>query len=53
MNALQHHAFSQLLAAWRRRDDARRRDDIGELADARIRLDSARAQMRATLDHVR
>lgn len=53
MNALQTHAFNQLLAAWRRRDDARRGSDVRELADARVRLDAARSQMRATVDSVR
>jgi hypothetical protein len=53
MNALQHHAFTQLLAAWRRRDDARRHGDIRELADARLHLDAARAQSRSTLDPLR
>jgi hypothetical protein len=53
MNALQHHAFTQLLAAWRRRDDARRHGDVRELADARHHLDVARAQSRSTLDQLR
>ena len=43
MNALQHHAFNQLLAAWRRREDARQHGSLRELADARVQLDSSRA----------
>jgi hypothetical protein len=53
MNAPQHHAFTQLLAAWRRRDDARRHGDIRELADARFHLEAARAQSRSTLESLR
>ena len=53
MNALQHHAFTQLLAAWRRRDDARHHGDYRELADARHHLDIARAQSRSMIDPLR
>lgn len=53
MNALQQHAFTQLLAAWRRRDDARRHDDIRELAEAHHHLDAVRASSRSLLDQLR
>jgi hypothetical protein len=53
MDAPQYQAFTQLLAAWRRRDDARRHGDIRELADARLRLDAVRAQARSMLDPLR
>lgn len=53
MNALQHHAFNQLLAAWRRREDARQHGTLRDLADARVQLDSSRAAMRSTLEQVR
>lgn len=49
MNALQTHAFTQLLASWRRREDARQNADVRELANARFELDVARAQMRTNL----
>ena len=52
MNALQQHAFTQLLA-WRRRDDARRHEDRRELAAAQHHLDAARANSRSLLDPLR
>jgi hypothetical protein len=48
MNGLQNIAFGNLLAAWIRRDDARRSRNLPELADARFELDGARTQMRST-----
>jgi hypothetical protein len=48
MNALQNHAFGQLLSAWNRREDARSAD-IRRLAEARHALDGARADMRSTM----
>lgn len=53
MIALQQHAFTQLLAAWRRRDGARHGGDHREQAEARIQLDSARAASRSMLDPLR
>ena len=53
MNGLQNHAFGQLLAAWRRREDARNSHDLQQLAEARFALDNARAQMRSTLSSLR
>lgn len=53
MNGLQNHAFGQLLAAWRRREDARSSHDLQQLAEARFALDNARAQMRSTLSSLR
>ena len=49
MNALQHHAFNELLTAWRRREDARLHGSLRDLADARARLDASRATMRSTM----
>ena len=40
-------AFPNLLAAWRRRDDARRNDSFTELGQARIALDNARTGFHA------
>jgi hypothetical protein len=48
MNGLQNVAFGNLLAAWVRRDDARRSRDLPRLADARLELDDARNQMVST-----
>ena len=53
MNATQNHAFNELLAAWRRREDARRSGDIRSLGDARVELDRRRADMRSILDATR
>lgn len=53
MNALQNSAFSQLLTAWRRHDDARRSGELPHLAAARIELDRRRADMRSTLASTR
>lgn len=53
MNALQQHAFTQLLAAWRRRDDARHHHDFRERADAQRNLAAARANSRSLLDQLR
>jgi hypothetical protein len=44
VNAHQEHAFSNLLAAWRRREDARA-VSIHQLAEARAELDRARDEM--------
>jgi hypothetical protein len=52
MNALQNHAFGQLLAAWHRREDARSAE-LRQLADARFALDCARAHMRSTISSIR
>lgn len=46
MNPLQNHAFTQLLAAWRRREDARHTGDVRDLAVARHELDRRRVEMR-------
>ncbi len=48
MNATQDRAFSQLLAAWRRREEARSAD-IRQLADAHFALDGAREQMQHSM----
>jgi hypothetical protein len=48
MNDVQNQAFSQLLAAWRRRETARDARNFRQLADARFDLDGARNQMRST-----
>ena len=53
MNALQNHAFGQLLAAWNRREQARSAGDLRHLGDARIELDRARADMRSALTGLR
>ncbi len=53
MNALQNHAFSELLAAWRRREDARLTGDIRSLGAARLELDRRRVEMRSALDATR
>ena len=52
MNALQNHAFGQLLTAWHRREDARYAD-VRQLAAARLALDGARAHMRSTISSIR
>ncbi|MDJ0770859.1 MAG: hypothetical protein QNJ12_18845 [Ilumatobacter sp.] len=49
MNRTQDHAFTQLLAAWRRREVARDQFNIAELSSARFELDSARDRMRASM----
>ena len=46
MNAHQTLAFSQLLAAWNRREDARGHHDLRELAATREELEIARTNMR-------
>jgi len=48
MTAQQTNAFGHLLAAWRRREEARS-TDLRDLADARFALDGARDQMRSTM----
>jgi len=53
MNGSQNHAFGQLLAAWRRREDARSSTEIRQLAEARFALDNARAAMRSSLGPTR
>mgnify|MGYP001813876816 CR=1 FL=1 len=53
MTAHQNSAFQQLLAAWRRREDARSTGSLTELADARTALDSARNDMHGTLSGLR
>ena len=53
MNALQQHAFTQLLSSWRRREDARRQGEFRELADARIELDAARSRMHSSFGQLR
>lgn len=53
MNDLQNSVFSQLLSAWRRRDDARHSGNLRQLADARFELDRARSRMQSTLQGVR
>jgi hypothetical protein len=52
MNARQELAFGNLLAAWRRREEARSLD-IRTLAEARSDLDQARMQMRSTVTGLR
>jgi hypothetical protein len=47
MNELQRTAFGNLLAAWNSHESARHAD-FRSLAEARIALDEARTQMRAT-----
>jgi hypothetical protein len=49
MTAHQNFAFKQLLSSWRRREDARSAQDLAELGQARISLDSARTQMSTAL----
>jgi len=46
---MQNNAFSELLAAWRRREDARLSGDIRSLGDARLELDRRRIEMHASL----
>jgi len=53
MNGMQNIAFGNLLAAWARRDDARRSRDIRQLAEARFELESARSDMRSSLSALR
>ena len=49
MTAQQNHVFSNLLAAWRRREESRSTTTINELTQARASLDNARANMRSAL----
>jgi hypothetical protein len=50
MDAHQTRAFSRLLTAWNRREEARDQRDLASLASARQDLEIARAEMRiATL----
>ncbi len=53
MTALENHAFTELLAAWRRREDARMSGDIRSLGDARLELDRRRVEMHSTLNATR
>jgi len=53
MNTSQNFAFSHLLAAWRRREDARANGDLRRLSDAHSELVGARADMRSTLSGLR
>lgn len=53
MTAHQNFAFQQLVSAWRRREEARSATTIAELAEARVQLDAARADMHAALQTVR
>jgi len=53
MNTSQNSAFSHLLAAWRRREDARAAGDIRRLSDAHSDLAGARADMQSTLSGLR
>ncbi len=53
MTAHQNSTFQQLLAAWRRRDDARTAGSLPELAAARVALDTARNDMHTTLSGLR
>jgi hypothetical protein len=49
MTGSQNSAFHELLSAWRRREEAREAASIGDLANARASLDSARANMQSAL----
>lgn len=51
MNALQNHAFGQLLTAWNRREEARSAE-IRQLAIARHALEDARTHMRSTISSI-
>lgn len=53
MTAHQNFAFQQLLATWRRREDARSAGDLTALANARTALDTARNDLHATLSGLR
>lgn len=53
MTTHQNFAFQQLLAAWRRREDARSTGNLADLADARVSLESARNDMHSTLSGLR
>jgi hypothetical protein len=53
MNTGQNYAFSNLLAAWRRREDARAAGGFRRLADAHSELTIARNDMRSTLSGLR
>jgi hypothetical protein len=49
MTGSQNSALHELLSAWRRREEAREAASIGDLANARASLDSARANMQSAL----
>jgi hypothetical protein len=49
MTGSQNSAFHELLSAWRRREEARAASSIGDLANARASLESARANMQSAL----
>lgn len=49
MKASQDQALGQLLAAWKRREDARSARDFSQLADAHFELDGARDRMRTSM----
>jgi hypothetical protein len=53
MTTHQDFAFQRLLAAWRRREDARSTGNHTDLANARTALDSARNDMHASLSGLR
>jgi hypothetical protein len=53
MNTAQNHAFSHLLAAWHRHEDARAAGQFRRLSDAHSELTGARADMRSTLSGLR
>ena len=50
---MQNNAFSELLAAWRRREDARLSGDIRSLGNARLDLDRRRVEMHTALSSTR
>lgn len=49
MNVFQNQAFNQLLAAWHRREDARKNHDLRAQSSARIDMESARRQVRSQM----
>jgi hypothetical protein len=53
MNTEQNYAFSHLLSAWRRREEARATGEFRRLSDAHGELVGARADMRSTLSGLR
>ncbi|MFW2332803.1 hypothetical protein [Ilumatobacter sp.] len=53
MTTHQNFAFQRLLAAWRRREDARSTGSLSDLANARTALDSARNDMHGSLSGLR
>ncbi len=53
MTTHQNFAFHRLLAAWRRREDARSTGSLSDLANARTALDSARNDMHGSLSGLR